>query len=83
MTIVYLVVLYDNCGDAYNDKAYTDREKAIEYACQQVKDDENLLNWYDDDEDAKTVGYELWIKNMLRKDGYIDEIGGIEEIEVF
>ena len=82
MTSVYLVVINDNCGDAYNDRAYTDKEKAIEYAYQQVKNDETLLEWYDEDEDAKTVGYEPWIKNMLREDGYIDEIGSIEEIEV-
>lgn len=80
MASVYLVILYDNCGDAYNDIAYADKEKAIEYAYQQIKNDENLLNWYDDD--TRTVGYELWVKNMLREDGYIDEIGGIEKIEV-
>lgn len=83
MTSVYLVILYDNCGGVYNDTAYTDKEKAIEYAYKQIRNNKNLLNWYDDDEDAKTVEYELWIKNMLQKDGYIDEIGGIEEIKVF
>ena len=83
MTSVYLVVLYDNCGDTYNDIAYTDKEKAIEYAYQQVKNDENLLDWYNDDENAKTVGYELWIKNMLREYGYVDETVGVEEIKVF
>lgn len=81
MTKVYLVTFSDMCGDPYIDKAFFDKERALKYCYERVKDDEIIKEWYID-ENLTDISFEQYVKNMLREDGYIEETIGIKEIMV-
>ena len=81
ISCVYLVVMYDNCGDAYNDVAFITKEDAIEYAYQQIKNEERLKEWYFEEE-LEDISYQQYVKNMLEEEGYIDELVQIDRVDV-
>lgn len=81
MAKFYLVTIYDEYGDCYNDKAFFKREDAVNYCYEKVKNDSELKEWYID-EDLTDITFEQYVKNMLREDGCIEETIGIEEIIV-
>ena len=84
MTKVYMVVLYDMCGDSYNDRAFMKREDAINYAYEKVKNIDWLReSWQDEFEDAdiENQTFEDWVKDDISSG--IDECVYIDEINVY
>lgn len=81
MTKIYMVVLYDRCGDPCNDRAFEREAAAINYAYTQIKDDEFLREDFTD-LGIENESYEEWVKRKIKKGG-IDETVYIEEIDVY
>jgi hypothetical protein len=76
-----MVVLYDRCGDPYNDRAFEREADAINYIYTQIKDDEFLRESFTDAE-IEDESYEEWVKRKMKEEG-IDETAYIEEIDVY
>ena len=95
-TEIYLVILYDRCGDPYNDTAFYNKEDAIKYIIDNVKNDCDVVDWYTEEkervEDKEELGeyekdilkvtYEEWLILKLL-DGGIDEKAYLEGIEIY
>ena len=94
-TEIYLTILFDNCGDPYNDTAFYLKEDAIKYIIDNVKNDPDIIEWYTEEKirvendegleeyekDILKVTYEEWLALKLL-DGGIDEKAYLEEIEI-
>lgn len=80
MTKIYMVVLYDRCGDPCNDRAFEKEADAINYTYTQIKDNEFLREVFTEAE-IENETYEEWVKRKIKKG--IDETAYIEEIDVY
>ena len=83
MTQIYMVVLYDMCGDSYNDRAFMKREDAINYAYEKIKNIDWLREeWQEEYADTEeNLSFEQYAKDDIS--GGIDECVYIDEINVY
>lgn len=78
---IYLVLLYDMCGEAYVGDVFSTFDKAVNYSYKQIKNSEWLHESFIDME-IKDKSYEQYVKEELTRDGGIEELVSITEMTV-